>query len=109
MPDNFLNPHLDSFPPAKSRKKVKPLDILIRGLFLKPVLQLNKLQRLPAQIMTKPLLANRVILEPRLLVLGLDLLVVDYLQLVNVVRVRRRGRLTHQVKELVNVRDVFCY
>jgi hypothetical protein len=59
--------------------------------------------------MTKPLLANRVILEPRLLVLGLDLLVVDYLQLVNVVRVRRRGRLTHQVQELVDVRDVFCY
>ena len=59
--------------------------------------------------MAKPLLANRVILEPRLLVLGLDLLVVDDLQLVDVVGVRGRGRLTHQVQELVDVRDVFCY
>ncbi len=109
VPDNFLNPHLDSFPPAKSWKEVKPLDILIRGLFLQPILQLNKIHWLATQIMTKPLLAYRVILEPRILFLGLDLLVVDYLHLVDVVRVWGGGWLTHQVQELVDVWDVFCY
>jgi hypothetical protein len=87
VPDNLFDPHLDGFPPAEPGEEVEFLNIFIGGFFLKPVLQIDELNRLSPDVMTEALLADGVILKIGFLVFGLYLLVVDDFQLVDVVRV----------------------
>lgn len=107
MPDDFFDPHFDGFPSSEAGEEVEFFDFLIDLFFLEPVLEVDELDGFSVEVVAESFFADGVVLEIGLFVFGLDLLVVDDFKLVDIVGFGSGGGMTDEVKELIDVGDVF--